>query len=47
MNVPIKEISKRVGQKSKYITLHYSHSTVKGTSDLIKKLETEGEDFDV
>lgn len=42
MDVPLKEIGKRLGQKSKNIVLHYHHSTAKGVSDLINKLENEG-----
>lgn len=42
MDVPLKEIGSRLGQKSKNIVLHYHHSTAKGVSDLINKLEKEG-----
>ena len=42
MDVPLKEIGSRLGQKSKNIILHYHHSTAKGVSDLIDKLEKEG-----
>ena len=47
MDVPLKEIGKRVGQKSENITLHYSHSTEKGRNDLIMKLEKEGGNYNV
>lgn len=47
MHVELKEIGKRLGQKSKNIILHYNHSTVKGTAELINKLEAEGCDQNI
>lgn len=47
MDVPLKEIGERLGQKSKNIILHYHHSTSKGTADLINKLESEGGDQNI
>ena len=47
MNIPLKEIGDRVGQKSKNITLHYAHSTDKGKAELIEKLEKEGSNYNV
>lgn len=47
MNIPLKEIGPRVGQKSENITLHYSHSTTAGKSSLIDKLEIEGGDYNI
>ncbi len=42
LDIPLKEIADRLGQKGTNITIHYSHSTAKGKSNLIRKLEMEG-----
>ena len=47
LNTPLKEIGNRLGQKSKNIVLHYNHSTIKGVSDLINKLEEIGGDQNI